>query len=86
MTNGEPPRRGTCYCGCGQETRNYFKQGHDRRALHFVINAECGGTAAFLSGAEEEPSTFARAKYGSIAAFLLKHGYGPDSKRASNPT
>jgi hypothetical protein len=28
-----PPKVGTCYCGCGEETRGHFAQGHDGRAL-----------------------------------------------------
>ena len=56
----EPPRTGTCYCGCGGRTQKHFVQTHDRPAESFVIKTE----------------------YGSIAAFLIAHGYGPGGKKA----
>ena len=56
----EPPRTGSCYCGCGGWTKGYFVPSHDRRAESFAISAE----------------------YGSIAAFLVAHGYGPTGRMA----
>ena len=56
----EPPRTGSCYCGCGGRTNAYFVATHDRIAESFVIKME----------------------YGSIAAFLVAHGYGPTGRMA----
>ena len=89
MCNGDPPKEGKCYCGCGGSTKRHFKSGHDRRALNFVVKAEYGGINAFLekfgyNPGQAESSVVATTIDGSIAAFLFKRGYGPRGKKASN--
>ena len=56
---------GSCYCGCGQATRQgrFFIPNHDRIAETKVIREE----------------------YGSIAAFVVAHGYGPDHPDGGGP-
>ena len=83
MSNEGPPKVEKCYCGCGGSTKGHFKQGHDKRALSFVVQAEYGSTEAFLKVHGYEPgqaadSSVALNEYGSIAAFLSARGYGPE--------
>lgn len=89
MCNGNPPKIGECYCGCGGSTKGHFQPGHDRRALSFVVQAEYGSTSTFLDAHGSRPgqsdSSVAKEKYGSIAAFLLARGYGPEGKGDNNP-
>jgi hypothetical protein len=38
--------RSRCRCGCGEETRSTWEPGHDQRAIHQVLRAGFGGSAA----------------------------------------
>ena len=84
MSNGDPPKVGVCYCGCGGRTGGHWVPGHDARGLRDVIEAVYGGTAAFLAQHDaelgEDRSTVAKDRYGSIAAFVAHHGYGPENR------
>jgi hypothetical protein len=42
------PRVGTCYCGCGEETRGHFARGHDARARSMLLFLADRGNIAVL--------------------------------------
>ncbi len=41
-------KTGYCYCGCGDRTRSYFAQGHDRRAESMLIEMVFGSLAQMI--------------------------------------
>jgi hypothetical protein len=44
------PRTGTCYCGCGKQTKGHFAPGHDARADSMLYHLL--GDRKFVSTAE----------------------------------
>jgi hypothetical protein len=40
------PKIGTCYCGCAETTRKWFRRGHDMRAAAALLPGLSGSAAA----------------------------------------